>query len=110
VPKYFEEAEKKDDKVKHFVNAYKAFYKRDFPYDQAPLCSSSCYDHVYMLVAAMQKAGTVEDVTKIRQALLSMTHNGMWRIRFDQRGEQVFDFDIVHLKSGGSIEVTRVEP
>jgi|SRR5581483_2525226 len=110
VPKYFEEAEKKDEKVKHFVDAYKAFYKRDFPYDQAPLCSSSCYDHVYMLVAAMQKAGTVEDVTKIRQALLSMTHNGMWRIRFDQRGEQVFDFDIVHLKRGGAIEVTRVEP
>ena len=47
VPKYFEEAEKKNEKVKHFVQAYKAFYKRDFPYDQAPLCSSSCYDHVY---------------------------------------------------------------
>ena len=62
VPKYFEEAEKTSPKVKQFVEAYKAFYKRDFPYDQAPLCSSSCYDHVYMLVAAMQKAGTVEDV------------------------------------------------
>ena len=57
VPKDFEEAEKKEPKVKHFIDAYKAFYKRDFPYDQAPLCSSSCYDHVYMLVAAMQKAG-----------------------------------------------------
>ena len=66
VPKYFEEAEKTEPKVKKFIDAYKAFYKRDFPYDQAPLCSSSCYDHVYMLVAAMQKAGTVEDVGKIR--------------------------------------------
>ena len=26
--------------MKNFVQAYKAFYKRDFPYDQAPLCSS----------------------------------------------------------------------
>ena len=38
----------------HFIAAYKAFYKRDFPYDQAPLCSSSCYDHVFMLVEAMK--------------------------------------------------------
>ena len=83
VPKHFEEAEKTSPKVKKFVEAYKAFYKRDFPYDQAPLCSSSCYDHVYMLVAAMQKAGTVEDVGKIRAALLSFTYSGMWTIKFD---------------------------
>jgi branched-chain amino acid transport system substrate-binding protein len=105
VPKYFEEAEKTSPKVKQFVEAYKAFYKRDFPYDQAPLCSSSCYDHVYMLVAAMQKAGTVEDVGKIRAALLSFTHNGVWTIKYDPRGEQVFDFDIAHLKKGGVIQI-----
>jgi len=35
-PKYFEEAEKKDPKVAKFIKAYKDFYKRDFPYDQAP--------------------------------------------------------------------------
>lgn len=110
VPKYFEEAEKTNDKVKHFIAAYKAHYKRDFPYDQAPLCSSSCYDHVYMLVAAMQKAGTVDDVAKIRQALLSMTYHGMWNLKFDEHAEEVFDFDIVHLQKGGKIEVTRVEP
>ncbi|MBV9191037.1 MAG: ABC transporter substrate-binding protein, partial [Betaproteobacteria bacterium] len=73
LPKYFEDAEKKEAKVKAFVSAYKAFYKTDeFPYDQAPLCSSSCYDHVYMLVEAMKKAGTVDDVAKVKQALLSM--------------------------------------
>ena len=110
VPKYFEAAEKSDEKVKNFVQAYKAFHKRDFPYDQAPLCSSSCYDHVYMLVEAMKKAGTVEDVAKIREALLSMTYQGLWKIKFDARAEQVFDFDIVELKKGGAVEVTRVEP
>lgn len=110
VPKYFEEAEKTSPEVKRFVDAYKAFYKREFPYDQAPLCSSSCYDHVYMLVAAMQKAGTVEDVDRIRTALLSFTYSGMWKIKFDQRGEQIFDFDIVHLKKGGAIQITHVEP
>ena len=110
VPKHFEEAEKTSPKVKQFVEAYKAFYKREFPYDQAPLCSSSCYDHVHMLVAAMQKAGTVEDVGKVRAALLSLTYSGVWTIKFDQRGEQAFDFDIAHLKKGGAIQITRVEP
>ena len=60
--------------------------------------------------AAMQKAGTVDDVAKVRAALLSSTHSGMWTIKYDQRGEQVFDFDIAHLKKGGVIQITHVEP
>ena len=109
-PKYFEEAEKTSLKVKAFVDTYKTFYKREFPYDQAPLCSSSCYDHVYMLVAAMQKAGTVDDVAKVREALLSSTYTGLWTFKFDATGEEVFDFDIVHMHKGGSIQVTHVVP
>jgi branched-chain amino acid transport system substrate-binding protein len=111
LPKYFEDAEKKEPKVKAFVAAYKAFYKtNDFPYDQAPLCSSSCYDHVYMLVEAMKKAGTVDDVAKVKQALLSMRYSGLWNIRYDETGEAVFDFDVLHMKKGGAITATRVSP
>ncbi|MBV9859150.1 MAG: ABC transporter substrate-binding protein [Alphaproteobacteria bacterium] len=110
VPKYFEQAEKTEPKVAKFVAAYKTFYKRDFPYDQAPLCSSACYDHVYMLVEAMKKAGTVDDVEAIRKALLSMTYDGLWKISFDAHAEQIMNFDIVHLKHGGAIEVTPVDP
>ena len=110
LPKYFEEAEKKEPKVKAFVAAYKAFYKRDFPYDQAPLCSSSCYDHVYMLVEAMKRAGTVDDVAKVKKALMSMTYDGLWKIRYDATGEAVFDFDVLHMRKGGVITATRVEP
>jgi branched-chain amino acid transport system substrate-binding protein len=111
LPKYFEDAEKKEPKVKTFVAAYKAFYKtNDFPYDQAPLCSSSCYDHVYMLVEAMKKAGTVDDVAKVRQALLAESYRGLWNIRFDSTGEAVFDFDVLHMKKGGAISATRVNP
>ena len=69
IPKYFEKAEKTEPKVKAFIDDYKAFYKTKFPYDQAPLCSSSCYDHVFMLVEAMKKAGTVDDVGKVKEAL-----------------------------------------
>jgi len=110
LPKYFEEAEKKEPKVKAFVAAYKTFYKQDFPYDQAPLCSSSCYDHVYMLVEAMKRAGTVDDVAKVKKELLSMTYNGLWNIRFDSTGEAVFDFDVLHMRKGGAITATRFNP
>ncbi len=110
LPKYFEEAEKTEPKTKAFVAAYKAFYKRDFPYDQAPLCSSSCYDHVYMLVEAMQKAGTVDEVGKVKAALMSFTYNGIWNIRYDKTGEAVFGFDVLHMKKGGKISSTHIEP
>jgi branched-chain amino acid transport system substrate-binding protein len=110
LPKYFEEAEKTEPKTKAFVADYKAFYKRDFPYDQAPLCSSSCYDHVYMLVEAMKKAGTVDDVTKVKAALMSINYSGVWNIRYDKTGEAVFGFDMAHMKKGGAISLTHIEP
>jgi branched-chain amino acid transport system substrate-binding protein len=111
LPKYFEQAEKTEPKVKEFVAKYKAFYKtNDFPYDQAPLCSSSCYDHVYMLVEAMKKAGSVDDVAKVKKALMSMTYSGLWTIRYDATGEAVFDFDVLHMRKGGAITATRVHP
>lgn len=110
VPKYFEEAEKSEPKTKAFIESYKKVHKRDFPYDQAPLCSSSCYDHVYMLVEAMQKAGTVSDVAKIRKALSDMTYDGLWKIKYDSTGEAVFGFDVVHVRKGGTIEVVKFDP
>jgi branched-chain amino acid transport system substrate-binding protein len=110
LPKYFEEAEKKEPKVQQFIASYKKFYKREFPYDQAPLCSSSCYDHVYMLVEAMKRAGTVDDVAKVKKELMSFTYHGIWNIRYDSTGEAVFGFDVVHMKKGGAITSTHVEP
>ncbi len=110
LPKYFEEAEKTDPKVQQFVAAYKKFFNREFPYDQAPLCSSSCYDHVYMLVEAMKRAGTVDDVAKVKKELMSFTYHGVWNIRYDSTGEAVFGFDVVHMKKGGKITSTHIEP
>ena len=110
IPKYFEEAEKTEPKVKSFIADYQAYYKTNFPYDQAPLCSSSCYDHVFMLAQAMQKAGTIDDVAKVKAALMSFTYPGLWSIRFDQTGEEVFNFDVVDIKKGGAIDVTHFSP
>ena len=111
IPKYFEEAQNTEPKVKKFIDDYKAYYKtKDFPYDQAPLCSSSCYDHVYMLVDAMKRAGTVDDIAKVKKALQSFTYDGLWKIRYDATGEEVFNFDIVDVQEGGKITVTHESP
>lgn len=110
IPKYFEEAQKSEPKVATFIGDYKKFYKTEFPFDQAPLCSSSCYDHVHMLVEAIKKAGTVDDVAKVKQALLSFTYPGLWNIRYDQTGEEVFNFDIVDVQKGGAVKVSHVSP
>jgi branched-chain amino acid transport system substrate-binding protein len=74
------------------------------------LCSSSCYDHVYMLVEAMKRAGTVDDVAKVRKALESFTYDGLWNIRYDSTGEEVINFDIVDVQKGGKITVTHEAP
>jgi branched-chain amino acid transport system substrate-binding protein len=63
-----------------------------------------------MLVEAMKKAGTVDDVAKVKQALLSFTYPGVWNIRYDQTGEEVFNFDIVDVQKGGAIKATHVSP
>lgn len=106
--KYFEEAEKTEPKVQRFIAAYKSHYKRDFPYDQAPLCSSSCYDHVHMLVEAMKQAQTVSDLPKIRSALMGMTYRGLWTIKYDATGEATFEGDIVRMRRGGAVTVTKI--
>ncbi|HEX6792961.1 MAG TPA: ABC transporter substrate-binding protein [Casimicrobiaceae bacterium] len=111
IPKYFEEAEKSEPKVAKFIADYKTFFKtKDFPYDQAPLCSSSCYDHVFMLVEAMKRAGTVDDVAKVKAALEGFTYDGLWKIRYDKTGEEIFNFDIVDVQKGGKISVTHEQP
>ena len=63
-----------------------------------------------MLVEAMKKAGTVDDVAKVRAALEGFTYDGLWKIRFDKTGEEIFNFDIVDVQKGGKIAVTHVQP
>jgi branched-chain amino acid transport system substrate-binding protein len=62
-----------------------------------------------MLIEAMKKAGSVDDIAKIRKELLSMTYDGLWKIRFDEKGEEIFNFDVVRMKRGGQISVTSVD-
>jgi branched-chain amino acid transport system substrate-binding protein len=58
----------------------------------------------------MKKAGTVDDIAKVKQALLSFTYPGVWNIRYDRTGEEVFDFDIIDVQKGGAIKVSHQTP
>ena len=62
-----------------------------------------------MLIGAMKKASSVDDVARIRKELLSMTYDGLWKIRFDEKGEESFNFDVVRMKRGGQLSVTSVD-
>ena len=63
-----------------------------------------------MLVEAMKRAGTVDDVAKVKQTLQSFTYEGVWNIRFDKTGEEVINFDIVDVQKGGKITVSHQQP
>ena len=41
---------------------------------------------------------------------LAERYSGLWNIRFDETGEAVFDFDVLHMRKGGAISATRVTP
>jgi branched-chain amino acid transport system substrate-binding protein len=63
------------DKARLYFERYKAYRKGKFPL--APFVSLLTYDYVYMLVAAMQQAGTVDDTTAIADALEQLHYNGV---------------------------------
>lgn len=110
IPKYFSPDVESTPRVQKFISEYEKYYKGKFPYDQGPLCASSCYDVVYMIKDAMVKAGTVSDVNKIREVILRDGYDGLWNTRFDSNGEAVFDFDLVSVGRGGKISVKTVKP
>ena len=41
---------------------------------------------------------------------MSFTYKGVWNIRYDKTGEAVFGFDVLHMKKGGAITSTHIEP
>ena len=75
-----------------FEEKYKPFKGGTLPF--AAFAALLTYDPAYMLIAAMQRAGTVEDTTKIAQALEEVHFNGV--------GENDMYFDHRHLMISGN--------
>ena len=81
------------EKARLYFERYKAFRGGEFPL--APFVSLLTYDFVYMLAAAMQQAGTVDDTTAIADALEEVHYNGVGEddMYFNSRHSAVMGVD-----------------
>lgn len=69
------------------IRAFSERYKKKFG-EEAHGFAAQSYDGLMMAAAAMQKAGTVTDGKKVREALATMEHDGViGRIKFDAKGQ-----------------------
>jgi len=69
------------------IRAFSERYKKKFG-EEAHGFAAQSYDGLMVAAAAMQKAGTVSDGKKLREALASLEHDGViGRIKFDPKGQ-----------------------
>lgn len=69
------------------IRAFSERYKKKFG-EEAHGFAAQSYDGLMMAAAAMQKAGSVSDGKKLRDALAGMEHDGViGRIKFDDKGQ-----------------------
>lgn len=69
------------------IKAFSERYRKKFG-EEAHGFAAQSYDGLMLAVAAMQKAGTVTDGRKIRDALAAIEHDGViGRIKFDAKGQ-----------------------
>lgn len=90
-------ADRKDEKVQKFVENYTKAYGR------APdQFAASAYDGVYMVMDAMQRAGTTTDHKKIRDALAQMKDfKGVCgTFSFDEKRDPVVDLILMKMQDG----------
>lgn len=90
-------ADRKDEKVQKFVENYTKAYGR------APdQFAASAYDGVYMAMDAMQRAGTITDHKKIRDALAQMKNfKGVCgTFSFDEKRDPVVDLILMKMQDG----------
>lgn len=69
------------------IRAFSERYKKKFG-EEAHGFAAQSYDGLMVAAAAMQKAGTVADGRKLREALAGIEHDGViGRIKFDAKGQ-----------------------
>ena len=92
-----------DDKVKAWIERYKAFTKKDIVANS--YWALTFYDAVTMLGKAMDAAGSTTDSAAIATKLKGMTYDGVRRMSFDKDGHGVTDVDIGVIKGGKTYSI-----
>jgi branched-chain amino acid transport system substrate-binding protein len=92
-----------DDKVKGWIERYKAFTKKDIVANT--YWALTFYDVVFMLGKAMDAAGTTTDQAAIAAKLKGMVYDGVRKMSFDANGHAVTDVDIGVIKDGKSYSI-----
>ena len=94
--------EKQDEKVQNFRKAFKAKYNHE-P-DQF---AAQAYDGMYLLHAAIEKAGTVTDRKKVRDALAAIKDfvGVTGKFAFDEKRNPKMDINVLVIKDGKFVEL-----
>lgn len=94
--------EKQDAKVQNFRKAFKAKYNHE-P-DQF---AAQAYDGMYLLHAAIEKAGTVTDRKKVRDALAAIKDfvGVTGKFAFDEKRNPKMDINVLVIKDGKFVEL-----
>lgn len=94
--------EKQDEKVQNFRKAFKAKYNHE-P-DQF---AAQAYDGMYLLHAAIEKAGTVTDRKKVRDALAGIKDfvGVTGKFAFDEKRNPKMDINVLVVKDGKFVEL-----
>lgn len=94
--------EKQDEKVQNFRKAFKAKYNHE-P-DQF---AAQAYDGMYLLHAAIEKAGTVTDRKKVRDALAGIKDfvGVTGKFAFDEKRNPKMDINVLVVKDGKFAEL-----
>lgn len=87
-----------DDKVKAWIERYKAFTKKDVAANT--YWALTFYNSVFMLAEAMKAAGTTTDPAAIAAKLKGLKYDGVRKMSFDKDGHGVTDVDIGIIKGG----------
>ena len=87
-----------DAKVKGWIDAYKAFTKKDV--SPNTYWALTFYDTVFMMAKAMEEVGSTTDVKAIAAKVKEMKYDGVRTMRFDKDGRAQSDIDIGMLKAG----------
>ena len=94
--------EKQDEKVENFRKAFKAKYNHE-P-DQF---AAQAYDGMYLLHAAIEKAATVTDRKKVREALAGIKDfvGVTGKFAFDEKRNPKMDINVLMVKDGKFVEL-----